>query len=478
MKKTFFYLISFLLLSVCVSKAQTMEGPEFESRTQTPLGTSNGSLYYYNFEVFKKGYKITVYKYNAETLAETSKGELVIPQVEGFKSWNLPVVVAKIIDGKFYFFYAVFGKDFKMPIYLTTCNADLTNARHIETGTLIQNANWNTVNYSVNFSPDNKTALIVIKNYCDKMKLKMTGINTAGYSAGTICEDVTLVYFDLVNYTVKATKTLPVEMNGLKLKTRQHQIDNTDNVSFIASIAKEKVITNTIEATSTATLLKDEKNVNISEINIDNTKKISSYLLQLKNGDVAYLGMLDTKVIFRLIPSGKKEKSIETTFLRTKLTANPNNASFYSFKETEAGYYLCLDHGHSDYSVAFINKTGELLWHKIIPGIRKVYTVTEYVDYLPYTFVNDNKLNFVFLENKPYEETKKTLKALNDSVFISQYDYKNFNTTLVTIDELGKTKKDVINDNGVSYAGPNNIIYDKNFMFLQLSTRVKSVPLK
>ena len=470
MKKTFLYVISVLLLSIYAGKAQNMEGPGFKVRDQSALGASNGSLYYYNFAVFKKGYKVTVYKYNMETLAETGKEELIIPPVEGFTGWNPQTVTAKIINDKFYFFYTVYGKDLKLPVYMTTCNSDLTNLKHVETGMLVQNAGWSTVNFSVNFSPDNKTALIVIKNCCDKMKLKLTSLTTATYGVNSVCEDVTLVYLDLVNNTVKATKTLPVEMNGFRLRTRLHQIDNNDNVSFIASIVKEKMDdNNTIEATSTATLLKADKNVNISELNLGDTKKISSHLLQLKDGGTVYLGMLDTKIIFRLIPSGAKQKDLETTIPRKKLTATPNSAAFYELTESDAGYYVCLYHGYSNYSVAFINKQGELLWHKTLPAIQKVFESSTTTEPGPYVFSSNSKLYFMFLENKPYEENKKVLKALRDSTYISEYDFKKLNTTLITMDESGKAIKQIVNDNEITFARPDkDIIRDKDYLYQDL----------
>lgn len=487
MKKIFFCFIAFLLLST-PAKSQNLEGPEFKERQMQPIGELNGFLYYYHIDSQKFKMRLCIYKYDANTLEEVEVKKLFLPQQIGY---DLPVE-PKIIGNKFYFFYCGWKTNYR-DVRLCVFDDHFTNEIYPDLGDLTKNIDVEKFSFDFFLSPDKKNALIEIKLFCDKFKLDVSPGLDVNFVAKTNCEDITLLYFDTQRNEIKMMKKLPIEMDGFRLKSSQFKIDNSNNVTFIASIAQIKNRDNKIEATSTATLKNNEENIKINELKLGDTKKISSYLTQLKNGDVVYFGILDSKVLFRFIPTDKTKQEFETSFSNVDfMKANVDTDIVYNISECQKGYYLSLLDKYSvgmvdkyqTISTAFVNKEGKLMWYKAFPTIKKVYASTDFYYNAPLVFAYNNKNYVCIIENKPYEESKEVLKSLKNNKLIYVSKNEKLNSTLFSIDADGTMKKEVIHDNAriLGNPAPWDIVSDKGYFILPLGkgyyTQLKKVYLK
>ncbi len=487
MKKLFFYVIAFFLLSNPF-RAQNLEGPAFKEKQMQPIGELNGFLYYYHIDSQKLKMRLCIYKYDANTLEEVEVKKIFLPQQIGY---DFPVE-PKIIGNNFYFFYYGWKTNYR-DVRLCVFNDFFSNEIYPDLGDLTKNIDVEKFSFDVFLSPDKKNVLIEIKLFCDKFKPDISSALDLNFVAKTNCEDITLLYFNTQSNEVKMMKKLPIEMDGLRLKSSQFKIDNSNNVTFIASIAKIKNKNNTIEATSTATLKNDEEKIKINELKLGDTKKISSYLTQLKNGDIVYFGFLDSKILFRFIPTDKTKPEFETVFSNADfMKANVDTDVVYNISECETGYYLSILDKYKAGMVdkyqtirtAFVDKNGKLMWYKTFPTVKKVYAGTGFYYKLPLVFSYNNKNYVCIIENKPYEETKQVLKALKKAELIYVSKNEKFNSTLFSIDANGNMKKEIIHDNALILGNPlpDNIVSDKGYFILPLGlgyyTQLKKIYLK
>jgi hypothetical protein len=376
-------------------------------------------------------------------------------------------------NGKFYFFYSLlFSGDYH--ISLLIIDENLANAKETELGVIVETGYELLGDFQVSLSPDYKSAIVALKNYCESKKA--IGTNTR-----VVYENTELVYVNLTNQTVVYKKRLPIELEESRLKTEQYKTDNEGNVTCIASITDRKAL-NSIKAVGFGFLKKEDKDLKINEINTQGSASISSKLMQSKNGDLAYIGNLGDKILLKIIPSDKSKQMFEASASKNgfEKTTMPFNV-LYKVSESENGYYLTFLHknfsSYEKQSVAFISKTGELKWHKVLPVITPIHYNSNGNMGINSIYYN-NKQYVFFTENKPYELTEKVEKMIASNSLSAEYNNKNTNTVMYIVDETGRAEKKVIHDNEL-YGNVNGIFgADAADARLVEDTNVLLIPLR
>ena len=481
MKKLTLFLCLALFANTMFIKAQDVESQELlklKNKDFIAIGESNGNVFYYSWMRFKEDIKITVYKYKEETLELIDTKEVFIKDIRPKVFNDHCKIDAYFKNNKFYFFYSLLHSgDFH--IGLKTFDETLTNSTDLQLGIIVETGYELLGNFFVSLSPNEKTAIVALKNFSEKKKA--IGTNTT-----TNFENTELVYVDLINNKVFYNKRLPIEIEEFRLSTSQYKTDNEGNITFIASISDRKG-RNRIHAIGIGSLLKNEEKIKISEIDVTGSASISSDLWQAKNGTLIYIAILDSKILFKSLSMGLDKKMVETNISKNAIKEEKTQYDYlFKISETENNYYLSFSHTsksyYKKYSVAKINKSGELLWHKFLPVITPLVLVSTGLGVNATSY--KNKQYVFFSEHKPYEITKKIEKELADSAFATVYDYKKFQTVMMTIDENGMVNKKVLYDNVDFESNPSlkDFSSDNGFLFLPLdgkkAYRLKKIILK
>ncbi|MES2761669.1 MAG: hypothetical protein V4677_05660 [Bacteroidota bacterium] len=455
MKKQIILLLLALFVNTIMLNAQDMESPEFEKNKgefYKPLGVSNGNVYYYNVKRVKDDIKINVFKYKESTLELIEEKEVfsknIAPKV--FKS-NCQVS-AHHKNGKFYFFYSViYSGDYI--VSMVTVDENLSNAKETEIGTIVETGYELLGDFQVAMSPDNKSAVVALKNYCE-------GKKAIGTNTRVIFENTELVYVNLINQTAVYKKRLPIELEESRVKTEQYKTDNEGNITLIVSITDRKAL-NSIKAIGFGFLKKEDKDLKINEINTEGSGSISSKLMQSKNGDLVYFGNLGGKVLLKVLPTDNSKKMFEASVSKHEFEpANMPFTALYKVSESDNGYYLTFFHkqfnSYEKQSVAFISKTGEFKWHKMLPVVVPIHYNSNGNMGVNSIYYN-NKQYVFFTENKPYELTPKIEKMIASNTLNAEYNNENTNTVMYTLDETGKFDKKVVHDNAI-YGNVNGVL--------------------
>lgn len=482
MKKIALLLFFAVLANVQFVKGQDLESQELlKLRNQDfiPIGESNGHVFYYSWMRFKADLKITVYKYKEENLELVDTKEIFVKDIKPKVFNDHCKINAYFKNNKFYFFYSLLHSgDFH--VGLMTVDESLVNTQDLQLGVIVETGYELLGNYFVSLSPDNKTAIVALKNFCERKKA--IGTNTT-----TNFENTELVYVDLINNKINYSKRLPIDMQEARLSTSQYKTDNEGNLTFIASLSDRKG-GNVVHAVGIGMLNKNDEKIKITEIDVTGSSSISSDLTQTKGGDLIYVGTLSNKILFKILPMNKSKKWFEASFPNKTIKMEGFDSDvLYKVTESDNGYFLTFYHrkysNYIRYSVAMINKTGELKWHKELPYVIPIhYNVN---GSLGTNAVSYNSKNYVFFgENKSYELTSKIEKMIASYSLNGEYDFKKTNTVMISIDENGTIQKKIINDNEVFVADPSykDFVSEKGVLFMSLdgkkSYKLKKIVLK
>lgn len=443
-------LIPFLFLALITSrlsiKAQDVDSPEFENKKgpyYQALGASNGAVYYYNIKRVKDDIKINIFKYKESTLELLEEKEVFSKNIAPKVFKDNCQVSAYNKNGNFYFFYSlIYSGDYH--VSMITVDENLSNAKETEIGTIVETGYELLGEFQVALSPDNKSAIVALKNYCE-------GKKAIGTNTGVVFENTELIYLNLINQNVIYKKRLPIELEESRLKTDQYKTDNEGNVTLIASITDRKSL-RSIKAIGFGFLKKQDSDLKITEINTENSTSISSSFIQTKNGDLLYIGNLNSKILFKLFPSDKNKNTIEQSISKNGFEkTDAINNYLFKVSESENGFFLTFIHAtysNSILSVAFISKSGEFKWHKLLPKTTAIHYNTN-GEFGINTVCYKNKQYVIYSENKPYELTEKVKKMIESNTKTAEYNNKNVNTVMATLDETGVLIKKIIHDNAI-----------------------------
>lgn len=487
MKKLVLLLFFAVLANVQFVKGQDLESQELlKLRNQdfVPIGESNGYVFYYSWMRFKADLKITVYKYKEENLELVDTKEIFIKDIRPKVFNDHCKIDAYFKNNKFYFFYSLLHSgDFH--VGLMTVDESLANSQDLQLGVIVETGYELLGNYFISLSPDNKTAIVALKNRCERKKA--IGTNTT-----TNFENTELVCVDLINNKINYSKRLPIDMQEARLSTSQYKTDNDGNLTFIASLSGRKD-GNYVGAVGIGMLNKSDEKIKITEIDVTGSSSISSDLIQTKGGDLIYTGSLSNKTLFKILPMDKSKKWIEISLPVYKSSNEKiNDNRLYKVTEADNGYFLTFYHGKLNFygystlfkfSVSLITKTGELKWHKELPCL--VPIEVNFNGNLGINVISYNNKNFVFFgENKPYELTPRVEKTISETTLYYAYDFKKTNTVMISMDENGTIQKNIINDNEVFVADPSykDFVSEKGVLFMPLegkkSYKLKKIVLK
>ncbi len=450
MKKTLILFVFALIINILTLNAQDIESPEFKNDKgpfyQT-LGASNGFVYYYNVKRVKDEIKINVFKYKESTLELLEEKEVYSKDIKPKVFNDHCKVSAFNKNGKFYFFYSLlYSGDFQ--VSMVTIDENLSNPKETELGVIVETGYELLGDFFVSLSPDYKSAIVALKNYCE-------GKKAIGTNTNVVYEKTELVYVNLINGTIVYKKPLPIELEESRVRTEQYKTDNDGNITLLVSITDRKNL-RSIKAIGIGFLKKEDKDLKISEINTESSTSISSRFIQAKNGDLVYVGVLSSKILLKIMPLDKTKKMIETSISKSGFDKSDlSSSSLYKVSESENGYFLSFIHGYKKQAVAFISKSGEFKWHKVLPLITAIHYNSN--GDMGINSIHCNNKQFVFYtENKPYELTDKIEKMIASNTRNAEYNNKNVNTIMVTFDESGHSDKKVIHDNEI-YGDVNGI---------------------
>ena len=447
MKKYSALLFLLFLVNTILLNAQDVESPEFKNDKSTfyrTLGAFNGNVYYYDVKRMKGGVKIIILKYKESTLELLEEKEVYSKLIKPKVFNDRCQVYGFHKNGNFYFFYSlIHSGDYH--VSMVTIDENLTNSKENELGVIVETGYELLGSFDVSLSPDCKSAVVALKNYCE-------GKKAIGTNTGVIFENTELVYVNLINQTVIYKKRLPIELKESRVKTEQYKTDNEGNVKLIISITDRKSLSS-IKAIGFGFLNKEDKDLKINEINTENSTSISSKLIQSKNGDLSYIGVLSNSILLKILPVDKSKKWSEKSISKNGFESLGSYSTvLFRVAESENGYYLTFFHSmFSNYekqSVAFISKSGEFKWHKVLPVITPIHYNSNGNLGINSVY-NNNKLFVFFVENKPYELTKKVIKMIAENSLNGEYNNAKTNTVMVTIDENGQFEKRIIHDNAI-----------------------------
>ncbi len=468
-------LLLFFVASSTRTFSQTTESseiPQLKSDGMFWLGESNGNSIFYTIEMHKPIIKLTIYKLNSTSLELTDSKTIVLQDFNKkiFDNCNASCKVEVVYkNNKFYIFYSlIYASDYY--VYLKTLDENLANEKNIELGAILKTGKF-AGDFYLTYSPDYKTALVVLKNFREKEN--KTGIYTEIY------ENTELINYDLINDKVIFSKKLPIEIEGLRLKSEQYKLDNEGNIACVTALAERKDVQSTIRSMAIGYLEKNKEQLTAMDINLKGISTLTSNFYQLKNGDLLYIVVSELGVKVKYISPKDQNKNFEKT-LPPSFFKGIEKFIVLNILEHSNGFYLTLKQPWSSqntsaaiaYGVASISKTGDFLWYKSFELIKPIFKhVDEYfnVTSAVYTNVYNNKLHVFYIENQPYEMTEKIKKQLDKDVIATTYNLKKFNTIEMSVDENGKLEKQIINDNQTFVLNPyvlNNIQNAGNFYFI------------
>ncbi len=465
MRKLVLLLFFTLLSNLQLVKGQDLESQELlKLRNQdfTPIGESNGYVYYYSWIRFKTDLKINVYKYNQDNLELVDTKEIFVKDIRP-KVFNYHCKInAYIKNNKFYFFYSLLHSgDFH--VGLLTVDESLSNTQDLQLGVIVETGYELLGDFYVAFSPDEKSAIVALKNRCERKKA--IGTNTT-----TNFENTELVYVDLMNNKVNYSKRLPIELEEKRLSTSQYKTDNDGSVTCIASIS-DRNGGNVVYAVGIAQLPKAAEKLKINEIDVTGSTSISNQLIQAKNGDLVYIGNLGNKILFKLLPLDKSKKWLETNF------SNKSSCGvLYKVVESQNGYFLNFTNDLKLFASTFISQTGELKWNKDMPVTKNYF---KNYDLHVNVVAHQAKEYIVCTENKTELYTPKIQRYLDEGYTQYVYDFKNFQTVMYSFDENGMIEKKTVNTDVDFFANPSStdFVSEKGALFMPLDGK-KSYKLK
>lgn len=441
-----------------------------------PIGENNGFLYYFMPNRASGGLKIELYKIKESTfeLVERKVVEVDIDGRKAFLNNDYVPMKAYVKNNKFYFFYCVASSG-DYYIKMTSLDENLNNPKTRDLGVMVETGYEGLGFFYVDISPDKKSAIVALKNKCERKK-------AVGTNTDVVYDNTELVCVDLISDKIVYSKRIPIELEENRVQTRNYKIDNYQNVSFIISITNRQS-TAAIKAIGTATWNKADDKMKIKETDVKGSKSISNKFWDTKNGDILYTELLDTKLNLNVIPMDKTKQEIHVTLLKKdfldekeidlpvekqgrdgKMYLMPSNfkISMIGFSESENGYFITLSrlkrNRPLNYYVFFIDKKGLLVWKKKLAFLHPVF-YNDNAFCLNRTGCYKNK-NYIFVyENKPYDNSDKIKKLLEAEEFYIEYNYKKDNTIMFSIDEKGTANKKTINDNLTSESSLNEDDY-------------------
>lgn len=439
--RNFFLLLAILSCSLRLL-SQDIEGPEFKNEKRSfffdYIDEFNGHIYYCDAKRAKGGIKFTFVKYNSATLELVEEKEIAVDSPDP-GALNYRCDVLRYHDnGKFYLFYSlIHGGDYH--INLVTLDDNLTNVRTTHIGDIIETGYEGLGSFSVDYSFNHKSALISLKNKCEKKK-------AIGTNTNVIYENTELVYINLISGAIEYKKNLPIELEGSRVKTTDYNVDDQGNATFLISLADRKG-QNTIKAIGFGFLKKGNKDITIKEINTENSSHISSRIHNLASGDLAYTAILDNSVLIKILPLNKPGKILEFSIPKKSFKGlDYEYSSISSVEESENGYFIDCFTGEN--SVTFISKNGELKWSKELPLITSV-TYNYHGGSFTSSMLCKNRFYIFMTESKAYEMTDRNKKLLENKTRESVYNNKNTNLVMLAVNEKGEIEKTVIYDNAV-----------------------------
>ena len=448
MKKNITLLFLCLFANILLLNAQDVESPEFKNKIEyyyQPLGASNGNIYYYDIIRIKDGIKIHVFKYKESTLELLEEKDVYEKNIKPYVVNHKSKIFGYYKNNKYYFFYSVVHAD-EYNISMVTFDENFTNPKETELDVIAETSSSLLGGFSVSLSPDCKSAIVALKNYNER-KAEYIGIT----------EKTELIYVNLINQTIVYKKFLPIEINGYHLKTKDLKTDNEGNIALIATIcdklrlsADHKRIEVPIKGEGFGFLSKEDKDLKIKEFNLGNSLTISSFFKQTKNGDLIYLADLSDNILMKVLSTDKTKKLLEVSINKNDFVKTGSaGESLFAITESENGYFLNLETGGWKHYVAFISKSGELKWNKELPMATSIYYNAN-GDNGTTSVCYNNKLIFFTTEHKPYELTDRIQKKLIDiGARNAEYNNKNTNAIVFTLDESGHVDKRIIYDNEI-----------------------------
>ncbi len=486
MKKIPLYIL-FLLGNISLMLSQNLKSveiPRLKNNNMFFLGESNGNVFFYANELHKNNIKLTIYKYKSSNLELLESKEIVMNNFERKVFDNNKGscrIEALYRNNRFYFFYSlIYSGDYH--VYLKTLDENLNNEKTVQIGSILETGYELLGNFYISYSPDYKNALIVLKNFCEKKKV--VGSNTEIY------ENTELINYDLTNDKIVFSKKLPLEIEGLRLKSEQYKLDIEGNVLCVAALAERKDGRSVIRSMAIGCIKNAKEEFTAMEIDLTGIKSVSTNLHHLKNGDFLLTMVSEGAIKAKYVSLKNPSRNYE------KMTSSVNfKNDFYvdHIDESSKGFYLTLCkkgeksfsdfYGYNFFGAAFISLEGELNWSKTLSTVNPFY-YNSVTNAYSTSLVSKNKLHVFFLDQKSIELTPKEQKLLNDGITYRQYDFKKFNTMESVINEDGKIDMRIINTNEdfeLNPSGSDHILYNESAYFVMSSPKsfmIKKIELK
>ncbi len=455
-----FIALGLLLLSFFTLFAQdfSSEGTAFHIDGRFPnvtyMGSDDHSFYTYKVDVHK------------EIMITFNKGDINNLNVSTTKNLNIPIrpyayntfkghcsVHLYYVHNKILIFYSLLQSG-DYHIFLKILDSDFNEISTQQIG-LIEETGYElrgSMEYA--FSPDKKMVMLASTNYCERKKAIGTNANDAVY------EKTELAWFNTDTGEKLYSKFLPVETESYRISTSDYLIDNNGNMSCLLLYydkARQGIgpSRGVLGANTCYSKFKQEE-LTTNEIKLtEEDKSIRNLFGQLKNGDVIYYGITQTRCLYKCINMAKGTATVEKEYLK------PSHLELENIKqvfEAEDGYYLVGEKRSGfddpcDISVIKMDKTGEYLWDKTLPNKANYsyYGFNRNADYSNYkTIFINNTLQFILLEKKNTDpDTDDHTSVINGNEFL-QYDklLSGSNMVCYSINSNGKigTKK-VLHEN-------------------------------
>lgn len=473
-------IVCLLILRPTNSFSQISESaviPYTKNANLTSLGGSNGYIFFYATELHREVIRITIYKFKADNLELVESKDIVMKDFSPYAFTGTGKIIGTLKNNKIFFFYSLI-EEHDYSVFVKTLDENLSNERTVELGSIKETGYQNLGNFFVEYSPDNRLALLTLTNYCERKKA--VGLNTE------IFEDTEFIDYDMVSNQVEYRKRIPIDIDAYRQKTQQHKIDNDGNVAFISTLAEREDRYGYVRGISLGYSTSEKDQLAFSKINTEGMSSFSSGLYLLKNSDLVYAAVSKNKVKIKYVsvknPSMNYEKEVNSSYLRDF----KDDFQIEDLVETGDGFYLIfrkagiMDYtGYISYSedrflpIAFFDKAGNYKWSKLLPVIKPLYRYYERRG-VNAVFSN-NKLHVFYTENKPYEITEKNQKLLDEDRTILAKDYKKHHTVEAIVDENQVITKQTIEDSTGFLVNPkeeNMVLYEGNLYFVSDGKKV------
>lgn len=462
MIRTFLLLVCLLTLKITNGFSQISESvpiPYTKNSNLKPLGASEEYAFFYATELHKELIRITIYKFKTSSLELVESKDFVMKDFRpNFFNNNSGTckIEGTYKNNRFFFFYSmVEERDYH--IFMKVVDESFGNERTVELGTIVETGYDILGNFFVSYSPDDKLALLSLKNFCEQKK-------AVGYNS-EIFEDTEFIVYDMVNDKVLYSKRIPVEIDGLRQKTQRYKLDNDGNITFISSLT-ERTDRFSVRSISIGYSTSEKDQIAFSKVNLEGIPSFSQGFYQLKNNDfiltIISKNTIRVKYVSLKNPSRNYEKELNSSCLKDQ----KEDFQIEELIETEDGFYLLFREGGSmNYTgyisyaedrylpVAFFDKEGEYKWSKALPVIKPLYH-RYYGRPGVHAVFSNNKLHAFYVENKPYEINEKTQKILDENRTMSVNDYRKYNTIEATVEANQTITKRAVEENPDFFADP------------------------